>query len=289
MQITLWAKASMAQDWPKTFAKRTISLSTTTPRETKSISSDSPGARTLRERKISRSDCPCMLTDVVNSIAGLLAEVGVCTNSMMDQFLEMYIAYKKKKPWQKIADTDWGRSTTAEPTLKETNGQYWLQKGKGKEWLAACEKPDIQVVGVFDTVGALGWPDGTLATNPFWKNSEHGFHNTDIHPAIKNAFHALAIDEHRRPFTPTLWHKPDGSTTNLIQCWFPGVHINIGGGSDDALRELTKQLGDLEGMANVSLAWMVDRVREFTKLKFNDNTLDIIVARYMDNSKSNNA
>ena len=69
---------------------------------------------------------------------------------------------------------------------------------------------------------------------------------------------------------------------------FQGVHINIGGGSDDALRELTKQLGDLEGMANVSLAWMVDRVREFTKLKFNDKTLDIIVARYMDNSKSAN-
>lgn len=42
-------------------------------------------------------------------------------------------------------------------------------------------------------------------------------------------------------------------------------------------------------MANVSLAWMVDRVREFTKLKFNDDTLNIIVARYMDNSKSNTA
>ena len=62
-----------------------------------------------------------------------------------------------------------------------------------------------------------------------------------------------------------------------------GVHINIGGGSDDGLKELTQQAGDLEGMANISLAWMVDRVRESTPLRFNDRTLDVIVARYMDN------
>ena len=61
------------------------------------------------------------------------------------------------------------------------------------------------------------------------------------------------------------------------------MHINIGGGSDDGLKALTEQAGDLEGMANISLAWMVDRVRENTPLKFNDKTLDVIVARYMDN------
>ena len=63
----------------------------------------------------------------------------------------------------------------------------------------------------------------------------------------------------------------------------PGVHINIGGGSDDGLKELTAQVGDLEGMANITFAWMVDRVRQFTKLKFNDEMLKYVVARYMDN------
>jgi hypothetical protein len=33
--------------------------------------------------------------------------------------------------------------------------------------------------------------------------------------------------------------------TNLVQCWFPGMHINVGGGSDDPLKA---QEGDLEGM-----------------------------------------
>ena len=61
------------------------------------------------------------------------------------------------------------------------------------------------------------------------------------------------------------------------------MHINIGGGSDDALEEITKQVGDLEGMANITFAWMVDRVRQYSKLKFNDKTLDVIAARYMDN------
>jgi len=30
----------------------------------------------------------------------------------------------------------------------------------------------------------------------------------------------------------------------LKQCWFPGVHINIGGGSDDGLAKFE---GDMEG------------------------------------------
>ena len=84
------------------------------------------------------------------------------------------------------------------------------------------------------------------------------FHNTNIHPNIKNAFHALALDEKRRPFSPTLWYLPEGNTeTNLQQCWFPGVHINVGGGSDDGLKEIEKTKGDLESMANITFAWMV--------------------------------
>ena len=61
------------------------------------------------------------------------------------------------------------------------------------------------------------------------------------------------------------------------------MHINIGGGSDDGLKQLTEQVGDLEGMANITFAWMIDRVRQFTKLKFNDEMLKYVVARYMDN------
>jgi hypothetical protein len=47
------------------------------------------------------------------------------------------------------------------------------------------------------------------------------------------AFQALAIDEKRLTFTPTLWHKTaEGPAKDLQQCWFPGVHGNIGGSVD---------------------------------------------------------
>ena len=85
-----------------------------------------------------------------NRVAGLLAEVGICTCAMMDQFWEMYEAYKTKKPWQTINDTEWGQSTKVVSTVKESNGQYWLQKGRGKDWLAGCVKAHIEVVGTSD-------------------------------------------------------------------------------------------------------------------------------------------
>lgn len=113
---------------------------------------------------------------------------------------------------------------------------------------------------------------------------------------IKHAYHALALDEHRKPFSPTLWHfletgsssKPEVSSTELrenwqklhkddkateaqldkawhelvdaemrqelkghrptlLQVWFPGVHINVGGGSDELL---TKKRDDFERRSN---------------------------------------
>ena len=50
------------------------------------------------------------------------------------------------------------------------------------------------------------------------------------------AFQALAIDETRLTFPPTIWHKnSEGPAKELQQCWFPGVHRDIGGtGGEDA-------------------------------------------------------
>ncbi|PYH45897.1 T6SS phospholipase effector Tle1-like catalytic domain-containing protein [Aspergillus saccharolyticus JOP 1030-1] len=45
----------------------------------------------------------------------------------------------------------------------------------------------------------------------------------------------------------------------LTQVWFPGYHINVGGGSSDTL----KNEGDLEEMSNIVFAWMLDRIKPF--------------------------
>ena len=59
---------------------------------------------------------------------------------------------------------------------------------------------------------------------------------------MENAFQALALDEPRASFRPSLWERLPGNHTNLKQVWFPGVHSNVGGGYND------QQIG------NISLA-----------------------------------
>ena len=66
--------------------------------------------------------------------------------------------------------------------------------------------------------------------------------------------------------------------TNLIQCWFPGVHINVGGGSTDGLKSTPK--GDLESMANTTFAWMVDRCRPY--LHCEERVLSFITTQYFE-------
>jgi hypothetical protein len=79
-------------------------------------------------------------------------------------------------------------------------------------------------VAVWDTVGALGIPVVGFLPQP--TSRAYSFVNSIPSPNVENAFQALALDEHRRQFTPTLWEKPVDSTMPKIlkQTWFPGVH-----------------------------------------------------------------
>lgn len=87
--------------------------------------------------------------------------------------------------------------------------------------------PPIHFVGVWDTVGALG-PPGLLGQ--FLNRNKYKYHDIELHPTVLHAYHALAIDERRKPFAPSLWTRPDGWAGSLEQVWFAGVHSNIGGG-----------------------------------------------------------
>jgi len=92
--------------------------------------------------------------------------------------------------------------------------------------------PPVKFIGVWDTVGSLGIPLGTLGRI---FNRKHRFHDVSLSRTVENAYHALAIDEGRRPFAPTLWERnPDAQNQVMSQVWFAGVHTNIGGGNADA-------------------------------------------------------
>ena len=64
-----------------------------------------------------------------------------------------------------------------------------------------------------------------------------------MHENVDYAFHALALDEYRTAFTPTMWELgEDNKNTTLRQVWFPGNHGDVGGGWED------------EQAANIALA-----------------------------------
>jgi uncharacterized protein (DUF2235 family) len=104
--------------------------------------------------------------------------------------------------------------------------------------------PPIKMVGVWDTVGSLGAP-GLIGQ--LFNRNKYRYHDVELHPEIRNAYHALSVDEHRKPFAPSLWSKPHGWDGELVQAWFPGVHCGVGGGYAP------------DGLANEALHWLVER------------------------------
>jgi uncharacterized protein (DUF2235 family) len=101
---------------------------------------------------------------------------------------------------------------------------------------------DVKFIGVFDTVGALGVPFALLRRI---KGEAYPFLNTGLRRTNEYAFHALAVDEHRKAFMPTLWTNmgATGATPRPLgrteQRWFIGAHANVGGGCfSDSLAEL---------------------------------------------------
>ena len=100
---------------------------------------------------------------------------------------------------------------------------------------------------MFDTVGQRGAPDAFGWISDLM-NKRYGFHNVRICPNVQSARHAVAIDEQRLGFPPTLWEHIDNSNTaaqaragadpNRLyyeQRWFVGSHGDVGGGNNSPL------------------------------------------------------
>ena len=104
----------------------------------------------------------------------------------------------------------------------------------------------VHFVGVWDTVGALGIPiDGF---RPPLLSRLWAFHDTKLSRVVRNAFHAVAIDERRGPFEPTLWKKQDDADQQTLeQVFFAGVHCDVGGG-----------YGEPE-LSDIALRWMAEK------------------------------
>ncbi|KAI0168356.1 hypothetical protein BJ166DRAFT_254937 [Pestalotiopsis sp. NC0098] len=262
------------------------------------------------------------------AVAGLINDIGVISPKAMQDFPDLYALYQKHDDSftfrKSTVYREWAHGVLAaeQPPRAEGGYQEPAVYDKPPHGDAPESSRVVQVVGVFDTVGSLGIPDMTWTK---WNLKflekvvgipQPGFHNVALSPYIRHAFHALAVDERRRPFSPTLWQFPadeelrlkkparthdqliqdwwnitpstpieqvkaawrslidcemyeelKGTDSELLQVWFPGVHINIGGGSDDLLKDWK---GDFEQIALVSFAWMCEQIAPYLQLRGGD-------------------
>jgi hypothetical protein len=115
--------------------------------------------------------------------------------------------------------------------IKEAADGGTPPKNLEEDWLLRFSRPvDIRMIGVWDTVAALDLPGIGI----------HEFLDPNLRHDMLNAFHALAIDENRQKFSPTLWTQntpvADGKPkiqrdlACVEQRWFVGAHANVGGG-----------------------------------------------------------
>ena len=110
--------------------------------------------------------------------------------------------------------------------------------------------PTVTVLGCWDTVGAMGIPDklpGIGLDAVF--NKRYRWVDANLGSHVAHALHAVAMDERRKEFAPTLMHSATPEQT-LEQVWFPGDHGSVGGGTRHK-----------EPLARAALVWMVERIK----------------------------
>lgn len=113
----------------------------------------------------------------------------------------------------------------------------------------------IEAIGVWDTVGSLGIPK--MSADLEERVDPLRFADTSLAKNIHHAFHAVAADEERVDFTPTLW-DPD---PRVVQRFFPGSHGDVGGGYPE---------GEHSSLSDLALAWMGEQLKSVGVLFAND-------------------
>jgi len=119
----------------------------------------------------------------------------------------------------------------------------------------------VKCLGVFDTVGALGIPLTGLNAFNHWR---YQFHDTALGSIVDNAFQALALDEPRWPFRPSVWTRPTHNRFKRVeQAWFAGGHSDVGGGN-----VYNGEQSAAQPLSSITLDWMMRRVEATSGLRF---------------------
>jgi uncharacterized protein (DUF2235 family) len=172
------------------------------------------------------------------TLAGMIARCGLLRPGAAMSVEEIFDRYRQGREVTPLYRLEWrvrdGDPISAEDQRLATNSH----------------RVDIEFIGVWDTVGALGVPFGRIRG---LSRSTFSFHNTFPSTLYKNMYHAIAIDEHRKAFDATLWtgfqeegeaFEPLNADHTLEQRWFVGDHGDVGGSGS---------------LARIPLAWIQEK------------------------------
>lgn len=186
------------------------------------------------------------------SIASLIGALGLLTNTGLEHLVTLI------DDWEYQGDPNYQSRSPDQPW--KNRGDFTSEHYQMNLRQRQLTRFDIKIkcVGVWDTVGALGVP--RIAIFPLAEQTQFSFIDTKVLPFVEYAFHALAMDEKRRSYRPTIWAREESQAWPRVmrQTWFPGVHSDVGGSYED------------DDLANLSLAWMMGHMIENKVVTFNE-------------------
>jgi uncharacterized protein (DUF2235 family) len=173
----------------------------------------------------------------VRSLAGLLRKIGVLRRAHVDKAQAGLDLYRARGLGADSPEAERFRSAHAIAWPRLTT-----------PFTAPPVDLRIRYLGVWDTVGALGIP--RLLPISIGLNRQYEFHDTALSRSVEFARHAVALDERRAPFKPTLWSNVEAfnspfAQARVAQAWFPGDHGGVGGGAN-------------RGLSNCALLWVLE-------------------------------
>ena len=154
------------------------------------------------------------------SLAGLIRKCGILSNANESLVHQAYDLYRDKDIHPDSPKATAFRASFAQETR-------------------------IRFIGAWDTVGSLGIP----ATGVPFSRDFYQWHDTELSKIVDYAYHALAIDEHRKDFAPAVWTLRKPENLEVEQRWFIGAHSNVGGGYPD------------DPLPNLALAWLQQKAK----------------------------
>ncbi|MEO9820356.1 MAG: DUF2235 domain-containing protein [Paracoccaceae bacterium] len=183
------------------------------------------------------------------SVAGMIRKCGIIQDTTPRAIRKAFRLYRK------TGDRNRPDSDKIQRKRIEMSPNFATSDAENRNRPHAVPIVNLAYVGVWDTVGARGIPKAVFGFVATLWNAQYQFHDMELSSLVKSARHAVASDEQRKFFVPSLWHNvsdlnqganaADGQAP-YQEKWFVGDHAIVGGSAE------------LDGLSKYTLAWVAE-------------------------------